>query len=385
MRPRLPWCYARFTLEGLNIERFLRLAAEGELPLLSARREGPRRMVCECYQADLPAFRALIEEKGWRMLGSEPLFLSAAAAALKRRWGLPVGLALMMLAAAALYQFVWRVELIGAGAYQGDLRAFLAESRVTVGRLKRAVDTAALEQALYARYPKLAWFSVYLHDVTLTVECSRGVPQPDAPDESPGDLVASRDGVIAAVEVYAGTAAVKPGDIVRAGQVLIAGTERSAGGALAPVRAEGRVWARCWVSRSATIPAAEVISAPTGRAEACARLRTPWASWPPAEDAPAYLAFDREVTALPVVGCFFPVWAEKTIYREVALEYAPRDEGEVRGEAAEAALRKLSLAVPADETVDKWVDYCMIEGDSCTATATAETVLDIAQAAPRPP
>ena len=52
------------------------------------------------------------------------------------------------------------VELIDAGTYAGDVRAFLEETGVRPFIWKSRVDTAALKEALEWRYPKVAWVEV---------------------------------------------------------------------------------------------------------------------------------------------------------------------------------------------------------------------------------
>ena len=69
----------RFTLEGLNLERFVNMLSSRDIPLLAFRRSGPRQMICEAYQGDMPVIRALADEKGWKLLGEEPLRLAAWA------------------------------------------------------------------------------------------------------------------------------------------------------------------------------------------------------------------------------------------------------------------------------------------------------------------
>ena len=56
----------------------------------------------------------------------------------------------------------------------------------------------------------------------------------------------------------------------------------------------------------------------------------------------------------------------------------PREEGQLRAEAAVAALRRLREKIGIhDDLVDKWVDYCMIEGEVMEAVATGERLIDI--------
>lgn len=378
---RLPYVAHRITLTGLNLERFMNTMQKAGVPLLRVRRRDVRTLECMCYSADLAQIRELAQQKGWRIQSESPAQLSAAWAWVKKRLGVPVGVVLAVVLAVVLSQYVWRVEIFGAGAYRADIAAYIAEE-VRPGTPRSRLDAAELEARLTRRYPEIAWFHVYVYNVTLVVDVTQGVPMPELPSGQPGDVVATRGGVVDSVRVFAGTALVRAGDVVTKGQVLIQGTERAADEQTVAVRAEGVVMARCWRSHTVHMPLYEVQSTETGRETVRVTLQTPWVSWPQALDAPPYLACNTYYEDVPVAGCFFPVWQRRVLQREVAMEYRPRDEAQVRTEAADAAFEKLKTALRGYEIVDKWVEYCMIEGDTLAATATAEWLMDIGGQAP---
>lgn len=380
--PRLPFVTCRFTLTGLNLERFMNTLQKEGVPLLSARRADRRTLECACYLRDLPRVRQLAGEKGWRVTRERPAQLAAVLGALRRRPGALLGAALALAAALVLSQFVWRVEINGAGPYRADIAAYLEEAGYVPGARRDALDTSALERNLTLRYPEVAWFHAYVSNVTLVVDVTRGVPMPELPSAQPGDVVALRDGIVDSVRVYAGTAAVQAGDAVRAGQVLIRGEERGADGTFVPVAARGAVIARCWLTHTVEMSLLEIHSEETGREAAVQQIVTPWFSLPAEPETPDFLASNAYITQTPVAGCFFPVWRKTTVLREVSLEYARRSEAEVRAEAGDAALERLKTLLYGYEIIDKWVDYCMIEDDTLAATATAEWLMDIAGQAP---
>lgn len=258
--PRLPFVTCRFTLTGLNLERFMNTLQKEGVPLLSARRTGARTLECACYLRDLPRVRRLAGEKGWRVQRARPAQLAALWEALKKRPGALLGAALALAAAFWLSQLVWRVEINGAGPYRADIAAYLQEAGYVPGARRDALDTSALERNLTLRYPEVAWFHAYVSNVTLVVDVTRGVPMPELPSAQPGDVVALRDGIVDSVRVYAGTAAVQAGDAVRAGQVLIRGEERGADGATVPVAARGAVTARCWLTHTVEMSMLEIHS-----------------------------------------------------------------------------------------------------------------------------
>lgn len=379
---RFPLFTHRFVLTGLNLERFMNTMQKAEVPLLSVRRKDHRTLECTCYSSDLPQIRAIAAEKGWRIQREEAAQLSALLLSLLRRPGILVGTVLAVATVMVLSQFIWRIDIHDAGAYRADIAAYLEDEGCRPGLPRTQVDAQALERQLTYRYPEIAWFHVYVSNVSLVVDVSMGVPMPDLPSAEPADVVAQRGGIVDSVRVYAGTALVKAGDVVQKGQVLIRGVERAADEQLTPVHASGVVMARCWKSLTVQMPLYEIQSEETGHEITRTQLSTPWLSWPESLDSPEFLAYNTYVSTVPVVGSFFPVLRKTITQREVSMHYAPRAVEEVRREAETAALQRLKSALYGYEIIDKWVDYCMIEGDALAATATAEWLMDIGGSSP---
>ena len=367
----------RFTLTGLNLERFLNLLLKNGIPLLRAERRSSRAMVCECHSADLRKLRQLAEERGLGISDVQPLGLSSWLAFLRSRPGIPLGIALCLIIALTLSQFVWKVEIHGAASYHAEIVSYLEENGFAPGLRRSRVDAKALERELTYRYPEIAWFHVYVSGVKMVVDVTPGVAPPDLPKDTPGDVRASRGGIVTSIQVFAGTAKVRPGDVVQKGQILIEGYERAADDQFTAVSAQGVVMARCWESHTVAVACYEITSEETGRESHASRIRTPLGFFPQKTEEPDYLAFNTYMEEFPVGGVFFPVFFQRMIQREVSMEYRLRDAAKVRAEAAEAALKHLKTKHFGDEIIDKWVDYCMIEGGSLAATATVEWLMDI--------
>ncbi len=379
---RMPFFTHRFTVSGLNLERFMNTLGKENIPIIEARRQNARTLDCLLYSADLPRAAELAAEKGWKLGNERPAQLSALAASMRRRIGIPIGIVLALVLTITLFQFVWRVEIIGAGEYRADIEAWLAEKGLGAGTPKQAVDSAALEGELIWRYPDTAWFHVYVYNVTLVVEATKGVPMPALPDGIPRDVIAERDGIIFSIASYAGTPKVKAGDIVKKGQVLIEGVERGRDEALTPVTARGEVIARCWRSQTVIGSLYEYESGETGRESVCTRLVSPWLTYPQRPQTPDFLAYNTYISSIPVVGCFFPLEYQILTFREVWQEERLRDGNEVRRQTVSAAEARLLSALKGYDIIDKWTDYCMIEGGKISATATAEYLADIGGGTP---
>ena len=370
-----------FTVCGLNLERFLAVMRQEEITLEDVRRTGRRTLRCQCRTADFPTVTQIAADKGWRIREVRPERASAVWNRWRARPGLWIGALLALLLLLAGSRKIWRVEVVGAGPYQADIAAYLAEEGVRPGMQRAGFDAATWEEKLTWRYPETAWFHVYVSGMTLRVECTQGHPMPELVSGQPGDLVAGRDGVVETIEVFAGTAAVRPGDVVRKGQVLIYGQERGRDESVNAVQARGSVTARCWRTVRVRVPLEKVESWETGRETAATLLCTPWFQLPAEAEKPDYLAMNIYESVQPVAGAFFPVWRKTVLYREAALESVRADGDECRREALAAAETRLKEALRGDEIIDKWVDYCMIEGEFFAVSMTGEWRTEIGEPA----
>ncbi len=374
----LPGClHHQFTLSGLNLERFLNIMQKADITLISARRLDARTLRCVCRTSDLERIAAVAQEKGWRLENAAPVGVGARLWQLIHRPGLVLGTLAAVVVLMVFLRFVWLIRIVDAGPYRADIAAYLSEQGYRPGIQKASVDAKTLTLLLQRRYPQVAWFRVYVNNVTLVVECTQGVPPPALPDGDPSHLIAARDGVVQSVQTYAGTALVRPGDLVRKGQVLIRGEERGADGEMIPTQARGKVVARCWQETSVRVSLTETISRETGRSLTQRQLCTPWRCWPESMERPEYLTYHLHCKETPVVGCFFPSWLREVEYREVELTNAQRPVEEAKAEAQAAAMAQLKQSLRGYVLLEPWLDTRIGQDGYVYATVTGEYLADV--------
>lgn len=126
----------------------------------------------------------------------------------------------------ALSLFVWDIDYRGNTAYTDDvLEHFLESMNVACGVRKQTISCEELETALRNKFEGITWVSARLSGTRLYIHIKENEVMLEIPvkDETPGDLVASEDGIISSIVVRSGTAVVKAGDVVKKGQVLVSG------------------------------------------------------------------------------------------------------------------------------------------------------------------
>lgn len=369
--------FVRLRIKGLNAEKLINAARNKGIPLSSVRREQNRELSVRLPARHEKAFREIAEEKGFWAGESVPEGMLRLKKGILKRWSLPLGAFLACGLIIGLLGRVWVIRVENAGPYEGEVKAVLQEMGVQAGVSKSGVSLSALREKLEWRLPQIQWAHARWDGVALVVRLERGAsPPPDDSGDGRMDVVAESDGCIRRLTAYAGTPLVKPGDMVKAGQVLIRGEEKGKDGAAVPVRARGEALASVWYAVRVRVPLTYLRSSPTGRFASRRVIASPFYSLS-FTDTPDYLTCDVEKTALPLGGAWAPIWLEKETYAEAALEKTSRDQEEARREAESAALRAVEEALIDDEIVDKWINFSMIEGDSMIAEAVGEAIRDI--------
>ncbi len=365
------------TVEGLNLERFIRLAGEKGVVCRKTRRKG-RRYTVLVAEEHVPILAETAQQGGWKFTSGSRYGFGRYVSTLRRHWLLAALALAVVVGIGCATQMMWHIQLVDAGAYKADAEIFLREYGVLPPRRKSNVDLNELREAMEWRYPDVAWIDCGWRGTTLRIIFVEGISSRSDADAASRDIIAARSGIVESIITTSGTPAVVPGQVIEAGQTLIIGYERGKDEEQLPVSARGVVTARVWDSTSASISLYENQTQATGRQQNVSWVDCGFFPLNTPSQAP-YEHYDASRKNMPLGGLFFPFtiqWEERI---EVSLEQTPRSLEEAQAEAGEAAMRLLQKKTGFhDDFVDKWVDYCMIEDEVVCAVAWAERIIDVA-------
>ena len=375
--------YLRFLLRGPGSEKVLNALKKADVPLRRITRNADRSVTFLCLKCHQSQLQTAAEQFSCTLSSLTPPPFSRLLLALHQRKWFCLG---FFLAGAIIFyamQHVWQVRIVNAGPYEGDIRACLEAQEIIPGIMKRDVPLDTIESMLTYRYPELFRIRADISGVVLRILVIPGIKTPEIETAGPtGDVVASQDGIVESIITFAGTPAVKAGDFVRKGDVLIRGEEQQLGGSTHPVRARGQVSARVYIERNVRISASETETIPTGSTFSRTVLYTPLGAFT-FYPSPAYENADVSSTHMPIGGTWLPLFAARETYEEVTLSSVPRDEASLRLECQKALANLLDSALQSgDVVVDKWVDYSMIEMESYAAVCVAQIRRDIGRFSP---
>lgn len=181
----------------------------------------------------------------------------------RRRIGLPIGAALFCVILFLSGQFVWDIDLKGNERISNvQIYDTLRSLGCGIGSYIPGMDLYSVCSEYLLADPEIAWISVNMEGTVAHVEVIekeyRSRAELELPDDSrPSNLIASRDGVVVSWELAGGEPAVRAGQVVRKGELLVSGiveNKKSDTGQFRLERSAGKVLAQTVRIVSCSVP-----------------------------------------------------------------------------------------------------------------------------------
>ncbi len=138
-----------------------------------------------------------------------------------------IGIAVFFLFLFFLSNYIWNIEIVGNSSVTDDnLLQFLEENDCGYGTLKSSISCSDLEEEIRLKYKNIIWASAQISGTKLTLQIKENLVTGETEteeDDTPKDIVASKDAVIKSIVTRAGTPMVKEGDSVKANDILVSG------------------------------------------------------------------------------------------------------------------------------------------------------------------
>lgn len=215
-----------------------------------------------CTKVTVKAYR------GWPFLAKRIL----------RRKMLVLGAIMCLITVQIFASYIWFVDVVGTKATSPLRITEVAQQYgLKPGVLKDNIQSKTIENAILLAIPEVSWVSVNFTGTRVVIEVvEKTIPKQE--DKAPAHIVSDRDGIIMEIIALAGQPAVKKGDTVRKGDILIKGfaptVSPAVPGQSAPiitppqlVKASGIVKARVWYESYGESTLQQLITQRTGRQE----------------------------------------------------------------------------------------------------------------------
>lgn len=377
------WRYVRgevrFHAEGGLCEYFLNLLSEGDSPIRLwdiVIEEG--EVTASCRAADYGRLRPFARRTGTRVRSLSHRGLTKHTRSFRRHPGYVVGAVL----AAAIYMWlgshIWVVEVTGVeDALKESVVQVLRDGGVGVGMPMKEADLTAVRMNVIACVPQVHHISVYIDGCVAKADVTLADEDRLPPDDTPTNLVARKDGLIVSMRVSMGEKAVKVGEAVVAGDLLVCGMTETTKGVLlhhsrAVIMAQTEQTITACASRHETVTVG-------GRRIVCPTVRFLSLSLPLYSSGAAVedWTVTRETRELTLFGTTLPVGISYVCYTEPAEKAVVYTDEETEALASARLQEAIRDALPSAQLVDVKTDTVW-EGDICRMTARVTAIEDIA-------
>lgn len=125
--------------------------------------------------------------------------------------------------------FIWTVEIKGEFSIPiEEIKQLLEDENIKVGVLKKNVDIEASKLNMLLKRDDLAWIGFSIKGNKMTVEIvEKELAEEDPFENTVGNIIADKSGIVEKIFVAEGTATVKKGELIEKGALLISGLVKS--------------------------------------------------------------------------------------------------------------------------------------------------------------
>ncbi len=255
--------YVRFEVTGEFPERLLNQLSMNGVSVWGIARKGKNITAC----ISIKDYFKIRQYRGKNRVRTRILTrhgLPFFASKYRLRVGFFAGLVLYFSVLFFMQSFVWNVRVVGNESIKTEeIIATCRELGLYEGADISKLDVEQIRTRLALQLDGIAWASVNIEGVRATVNISesKGGKTPETP---PCNLKASVDGIITKIEVTAGTIAVKVGQTVQKGQLLVSGITEFKDGTYQFGVSEGKVFAETVHETEIFVPFEETQSVRVG-------------------------------------------------------------------------------------------------------------------------
>lgn len=174
---------------------------------------------------------------------------------LKKRIALLIGSVLFICIIYYLSTFIWNIKINSQhNVSPYEIRQELLSLGIKPGINKRNINVYDIEEKLIKNNDDIIWVKARIEGSSLKISAEERISPPNLiTEDSPCNLIASRDSQVVRVYTKAGTAVVKENDIVKRGQLLVKGEQGKEGMTYA-VHADGNVIGRTFYEETKVVP-----------------------------------------------------------------------------------------------------------------------------------
>lgn len=261
--------YLRISIEGYYIERFINICRNNKIAIWNLKRDKNIKLKVDIRINDFKEVIKIARKTQCKVKIEKKKGIPFILNKYKKRKIFFGALILIIIAITILSNFIWNIEIIEEngenveGIYQD-----LENSGLKIGKMKSKIETKSIINQIRLIREDIAWMGIECKGTNAIVRIVKAKMKPNIVDEDDYcNIVSDKVGIITKINAQNGTVAVKVGDTVNVGTVLINGWMEGKYTGIRYVHAIGNVEAKVWHTKNTKIEYKSIGKKETGNVE----------------------------------------------------------------------------------------------------------------------
>ena len=244
--------FLKISVEGYYIERFINICKNEKITIWNLKRNSNISLMLNVRINEFREVCKIAKKTGCKLRIKNKKGLPFLLHRYKKRKMFLILLLLVVIMIGLSSMFVWNVDiLVEDGQEITNIREDIENAGLKTGVLKSKVDAKEIINKIRLDRKDIAWMGIELKGTNAIVKLVKADEAPEIVDESEYcNIVSNKSGIITKISAQEGTAAVKVGDTIKEGDVLINGWMEGKFTGVRYVHAKGEIEARVWYTKS---------------------------------------------------------------------------------------------------------------------------------------
>ena len=261
--------YVGIVIEGYYIERFINICNNKQILLWNIKKENSIRLHANIEAKNFKELKDVCRQTKCKVKIENKKGLPFTIKKYRKRKVFLILLLLIILTIIILSKFIWNIEVIGnVNIPKEEIIELVSNEGLTIGKEKNKIDTKELINKIRLERDDIAWVGIEIKGTNAIIEIVEADEKPDIINEDEYcNIVADKDAIITKVSAQNGTPLVKEGDVVKKGDIIIAGWLEGKYTGKQYVHSQGQVQAKVWYTTTERIALKETKKIETGNTE----------------------------------------------------------------------------------------------------------------------
>lgn len=243
-------------IEGLFPERFINLCTKNKLNLWNIRRKSKTAITADIAINDFKKIRKITKNSRCKVHILKKHGIRFLIYRHRKRKALVIGFALFFATLWFLTQFIWIIDITGNKKIEDKvILEYAAKAGLRTGMPAMAVDSGSIQNYIMTNMDLISFVAVNRVGTTVNIDIREREEKREHFDKyTPSNIIATESGVIESILVQSGTAAVKKGDVVYRGQLLVSGASDNKYLGIKYSNSDADIKARVWHEKTVELP-----------------------------------------------------------------------------------------------------------------------------------